>query len=260
VRRWPDSRWLAHKRRHHYHHQDYYFEQYRRRRDSIFKFPPVAVLTLNKTTISGNSSVCGGAGVDSSGGARVTLINSTVSGNAAERSSGGGVANLGDLQVTNTTVSRNTAEYDGGGLSNSGTVTLARTLISGNTAARGAEEVVNFIDASVNASNFNLFGHRGLTNAQAFTYFTPGPTDITATSNGNRPIRLDRILNTTLANNGGPTRTHALVAGSPAIDTVTDGTCPPPRRDQRGVRRPQDGDNDGAAICDTGSFERRPRE
>jgi hypothetical protein len=68
---------------------------------------------------------------------------------------------------------------------------------------------------------------------------------------------LSKILDTGLANNGGPTRTHALVAGSPAIDTVTDGTCPPPARDQRGVRRPQDGNHDGAAICDTGSFERR---
>ncbi|HKF95185.1 MAG TPA: choice-of-anchor Q domain-containing protein, partial [Gammaproteobacteria bacterium] len=35
---------------------------------------------------------------------------------------------------------------------------------------------------------------------------------------------LVNILNPTLANNGGPTRTHALVGGSPAIDTVTDGT------------------------------------
>jgi len=110
---------------------------------------------------------------------------------------------------------------------------------------------------SVYTGNFNLFGHRGLTNGQAFENFTPGPTDITATSNGTDPTALVNILNTNLANNGGPTRTHALVGGSPAIDTVTDGTCPPPARDQRGVRRPQDGDNDGAAICDTGSFERR---
>ncbi|HKH21370.1 MAG TPA: choice-of-anchor Q domain-containing protein [Gammaproteobacteria bacterium] len=58
--------------------------------------------------------------------------------------------------------------------------------------------------------------------------------------------------------NGGPTRTHALVAGSPAINVITGGTCPPPPiRDQRGVRRPQDGYNDGAVTCDVGSFERR---
>jgi hypothetical protein len=47
------------------------------------------------------------------------------------------------------------------------------------------------------------------------------------------------------SSNGGPTQTHALEGGSPATDTVTDGTCPPPARDQRGVKRPQDGDGDG---------------
>jgi hypothetical protein len=110
---------------------------------------------------------------------------------------------------------------------------------------------------SVTAASFNLFNHRGETNAQAFENFIPGPTDITATSNGNDPTALTEILDTGLANNGGSTRTYALVGGSPAIDTVTDGTCPPPARDQRGVRRPQEGHHDGAAICDTGAFERR---
>ncbi|HKF95157.1 MAG TPA: choice-of-anchor Q domain-containing protein [Gammaproteobacteria bacterium] len=66
------------------------------------------------------------------------------------------------------------------------------------------------------------------------------------------------MLNTRLASNGGPTRTHALVAGSPAIDAINDGTCPPPARDQRGVKRPQDGNGDGGPACDSGSFERRP--
>ena len=68
---------------------------------------------------------------------------------------------------------------------------------------------------------------------------------------------LNKILDTGLANNGGPTRTHALVVGSPAVDAINDGIYPPPYQDQRSVRRPQDGDHDGAAICDTGSFERR---
>jgi hypothetical protein len=44
---------------------------------------------------------------------------------------------------------------------------------------------------------------------------------------------LRAILNPALADNGGPTRMHALVAGIPAIDTVFDGTCPPPARDPR---------------------------
>jgi hypothetical protein len=189
--------------------------------------------------------------------AAATLTNSTISGN-----SGGGIGggSYPILRITNSTITRNS----GGGVVNGylGDLTLERTLISGNTGRPGAAEVDNDpeLEGRVQAANFNLFGHSGLTNAQAIDGFTPGPTDITATSNGNDPTALPNILNTTLANNGGPTRTHALVAGSPAIDTVTDGTCPPPNQDQRGVRRPKDGNGDGAEICDTGSFERRPRE
>jgi hypothetical protein len=68
---------------------------------------------------------------------------------------------------------------------------------------------------------------------------------------------LSETLTAELANNNGPTPMRALVAGSPAIDAVNDGTCPPPAKDQRGVTRPQDGNNDAVAICDIGSSERR---
>jgi hypothetical protein len=68
------------------------------------------------------------------------------------------------------------------------------------------------------------------------------------------------ILNPTLADNGGPTPTHALVRGSRAVDAVIDGTCPPPATDQRGMPRPQDGNGDGSAACDTGSYEIGPVE
>jgi hypothetical protein len=111
---------------------------------------------------------------------------------------------------------------------------------------------------SVTAASFNLFNHRGETNAQAFENFIPGPTDITATSNGNDPTALTEILDTGLANNGGSTRTYALVGGSPAIEAINDGTCPPPAKDQRGVSRPQDGNGDGGVAYDIGSLERHP--
>jgi hypothetical protein len=51
-----------------------------------------------------------------------------------------------------------------------------------------------------------------------------------------------------LADNGGPTRTHALLLGSPAIDAASTPDCP--TTDQRGVLRPQ------GAACDIGSYER----
>jgi hypothetical protein len=187
----------------------------------------------------------------------LVVTNSTISGNFAQ--GGGGIfKNVGFARITNSTISGNSAQNGGGVFNSNFDLYLNRTLISGNTAPSGSE-VYNYsgiyFTAHIEAANFNLFGHSGLTNAQAFRNFTRGVTDISATSNGNRPTALGAILNTTLANNGGPTQTHALVAGSPAIDSVNNGTCPPPTRDQRGVTRPRDGNGDGGVACDTGAFE-----
>ena len=57
-----------------------------------------------------------------------------------------------------------------------------------------------------------------------------------------------------LANNGGPTQTHALtLTVSPAIDAGDNAGCPP--IDQRGFPRPRDGNGDGNAVCDMGAYE-----
>ena len=57
-----------------------------------------------------------------------------------------------------------------------------------------------------------------------------------------------------LADNGGPTKTHMPLPGSPAIDLVVTG-CPPPATDQRGAARPVDGDHNGSPRCDAGATE-----
>jgi hypothetical protein len=59
-----------------------------------------------------------------------------------------------------------------------------------------------------------------------------------------------------LANNGGPTWTHALLPGSPAIDAGSGVHCQ--AFDQRGYDRPVDGNGDGVAGCDIGAFEFDP--
>jgi hypothetical protein len=59
-----------------------------------------------------------------------------------------------------------------------------------------------------------------------------------------------------LADNGGPTRTHILPAGSPAVDAGSNVGCP--GTDQRGFLRPVDANADGSAICDIGAYEFQP--
>src|SRR5262249_21124147 len=158
----------------------------------------------------------------------------------------------GTLSLINATLSGNSASAGGGIYNFSGALTLTRTLVSGNIASTGAE--VDKRPGTITAANFNLLGHDGLTNAQAFVGFLPGASDLTATSNGTLPTALSAILDTTLANNGGPTKTHNLVSGSPAIDAVASG-CPPPTKDQRGFFRPLDGNHDASAACDIGAVE-----
>ncbi len=80
---------------------------------------------------------------------------------------------------------------------------------------------------------------------------------ITGTTAGNKVGVLAKLGD--LANNGGPTLTHALLSGSPAIDAGN--PAPPsstacPTQDQRKVARPRDGNGDGVAQCDIGAVER----
>jgi predicted outer membrane repeat protein len=211
-----------------------------------------ASLTITSSTISSNIAIVGGGLMTSSG--IVMISNSTISGNRATK--GGGLNNsLGsEATMSNSTIIGNTAYSPGGGIFNGGTLTLVSSLIAGNAAPSGAE-IANAQrnhpgppPGIINAANFNLFGHSGASNGQAFVNFSPSGSDISATSDGTAPAALSSILDTTLQDNGGDTQTHALVAGSPAIDAVQDG----PSTDQRGVSRPQ-----GAAF-DIGAFELEP--
>ncbi|MCI5129658.1 MAG: hypothetical protein D3907_14500, partial [Candidatus Electrothrix sp. AUS3] len=232
-------------------------------------------VTLMNSTVSGNtssSSIFASASHSSSHGGgicslngTVTLTNSTVSGNTAISSSssswsaGGGIYNdnEGIVTLTNSTVSGNTVAvasiyYSGGGICNyrgRGTITLQSTVISGNMANNHSNEIYNH--GPVNVASFNLFGHSGETGGQAFSGFTPGGSDVNATSNGGAPTTLDAILNTTLASNVGPTLTHALVAGSPAIDLDADCSIGL-TTDQRGMPRPS------GVGCDAGAVEYSP--
>jgi hypothetical protein len=204
------------------------------------------------STITGNTSNRYGGGllVDDKGSA--TIENSTFSGNAA-RFGGGGieVAYNARVSLSHTTVTGNSGPTGGGidvGESyDANYLYIEHSIVSGNLGARGREiNVGRERYAYVRAGAFNVFGFSGDSGVEGFT---PEATDIVPTQ------PRDGVVNPTLANNGGLTLTHTLVKGSPAIDAVNDGTCPPPAVDQRGFARPQDGDGDGGPACDIGSFE-----
>lgn len=208
------------------------------------------------STISGNEAALGG-GVRNGG--TLVVANSTVSGN--EATTGGGFANAGVLTLANATVTGNAANANGGGVANlqitglygslSGNLALERSLISGNTAGSAGPQVHSAGAGVVaTANNHNLLGASG---AAGVVGLTPGPTDIVPT------VGVAAILQGTLANNGGPTQTHALVANSPAIDAGPTAACavaPINSRDQRGEFRSRNADGTLTDNeCDIGAFE-----
>jgi CSLREA domain-containing protein len=181
----------------------------------IFNFPSSA-LTVVKSTVSGNRATASFGGGISNLGA-LTLANSTVSGNSADFN-GGGISNeIGSLMVTHSTITRNRAGNNGGGLFNGSTTTFRNTLVADNPS--GGNCAGGIIDGGGN-----------------LTW-----PDITCPG-----LSADPLLGT-LANNGGPTETHAVVPGSAAIDAAVNGNCS--ATDQRGVARPQ------GQGCDIGAFE-----
>jgi hypothetical protein len=95
----------------------------------------------------------------------------------------------------------------------------------------------------VTADNFNLFGANG---ASGVLGFSPGASDIVPGPG----VSLAKILDG-LADNGGPTKTHALKPGSPALNAVPSGNARCTGADQRGVLRPQP----PGGSCDIGAFE-----
>jgi len=186
-------------------------------------------LTVTNSTISGNTGYTGG-GINSYG--IVTVTNSTISGNSA--GTGGGIANMNgggighSLTVTNSTISGNSAGT-GGGIYSQVSATLSNTIVANQ--ASGADCV-----GSVTSTGYNL----------------ESATSCGFTSTGDRQ-NADPLLGL-LQDNGGPTFTHALLNGSPAINVIPSGVngCGTTiTTDQRGVSRPWP----GGGLCDIGSFE-----
>jgi len=208
-------------------------------------------ITLINSTVSGNSALDCCGGIYNTEGA-VTLVSSTVSGNSAGDNIGGiAKFNSGALTIINSTVSNNAAPTVGG-IFNEGrpdppgedfsTLALVNSTVAGNMNA----DIVVEASPSFSAVGSIIVGECDTgSRSGGYNIESPGDTcgfDQEGDQSGVSAVLLDLQP---LANNGGPTQTHAITPDSAAFNA---GTCEVDE-DQRGVTRPQ------GPACDVGAFE-----
>jgi hypothetical protein len=226
-------------------------------------------LEILESTVSGNQSFNGG-GLYATNGASLLVERSTISGNTAS-GEGGGIWSASNLagplvaRVTNSTVSGNYAAGAGGGIRNwIGLLNVEHSTVTGNTSTSGAgissyglndtrtdvySSIVadnNGADVEYTPTSFNSFLSLG--------YNLVGDGNATSAFNNNDLVGADPWL-ATLADNGGPTWTHALLPVSPAINAGDPGYAGPLAFDQRGVPHLR-----AQGVIDIGAFELQETE
>lgn len=256
------------------------------------------ITLIGRSLFINNRSNNSGGAVNLGVSADVTIADSTLTNNQADldQEIGGGaisaygVLNGARLSVINSTITNNQStdgaiifrSFDNASVDQDQSfITIVNTILSGNINTRVSVNrdlaYYGLTDEVLSIKN-SIIGEAGSTTNQSSTALT-GNLDpslfvdnIFATSDGNAPTPLARIISP-LADNGGGTRTHALPAGSPAIDNGAEGfiinvflflfyqpgcrgitiTAPTPlpdfRLDQRMIERPI------GRRCDIGPYE-----
>jgi Dockerin type I domain/Chlamydia polymorphic membrane protein (Chlamydia_PMP) repeat len=226
----------------------------------LYAYSP-GTLQISDSTFSGNlsntyPSGLGGGGISIYGDlAPGSFIrNSTISGNVAANGSPGGGLSLyfyGTLAIANSTITGNSTSGQGGGIAVSNyyvtpNISLNSSIIAGNSAGGAANSGPDLCFLYFNVTYpFNVPGDNnllGVANSGSFAL----------TGSGNRTGTVAAPLDARLgplANNGGPTKTHALLSGSPAINAGNnaDGLA----YDQRGTGFTRV----AGAAADIGAFE-----
>lgn len=199
-------------------------------------FAVVNNLTITNSTISGNATSYGAEGGHSAAGIQiqqgnVTIANSTVSGNNASRTDvgmTGGIINGGALTVISSTITNNRGSV--GGINRiAGTVMLSNSIVANQAVGPNCS-------GTITSNGYNL------------------DSDGTCSLNASGDIPNGTANLGLLSDNGGKTRTHALLTGSQAINAGNNAMCtssPVNGKDQRGFSR-----WDGA--CDMGALESMP--
>ncbi|MCA9986886.1 MAG: hypothetical protein KDE59_21400, partial [Anaerolineales bacterium] len=221
----------------------------------------VADLTLLRVSVQDNWGANGG-GIYNLASGQLTITDSAIIRNTASwiaglnlRGTGGGLANFGDGAVTllNVTLSGNSAVQAGGGLVHNGTglLTLQQVTVASNRTTDGyGGGIVNGSTGSLALIN-TIVGNNSATSSDpdcsGVVLVTRNRSLIENNSTNCLPsstVLFGDPLLARLADNGGPTLTHALQGSSSAIDA---GGAACPAADQRGYVRVGD--------CDLGASE-----
>lgn len=202
----------------------------------------VAPFRMHRCTISANTAFAGTGGGGYRGFGLLELVNCTISSNHAPNGSGGGMyidGLVGSIEINDCTIADNSSLLPGAGILTDATLGVSSVAVIGTIVAQ------NFLSGGGGASNFSdLTGTMPLLSAGANLDSDGTCGFITASDQSNVPAGIMPLFN-----NGGFTKTHALMAGSLAIDrgscfTVNGGAILEDQRSQPRVAR-----------CDCGSFE-----
>ena len=207
-------------------------------------FSDSGTISLNSSTISENLIVgfgdnngiegsSDGGGIFTNSGS-ISLINSTLSENssAANYGNGGGLwSGDSSILIVNSTITGNSAGGEGGGLNfstSNSSLTIHNSIIADNRGTSSTDVVGPDLFARDEVSSGLIVENSLIGDITA--------SGITAmTGSGNILNQSPQLL--PLANNGGPTETHALISGSPAVDAGSDALAAGLIEDQRGLIR-----------------------
>jgi beta-glucanase (GH16 family) len=219
-----------------------------------------ATLHIIDSTVSDNQAGWSGGGIYSFFNTTTTIMRSTISGNISN-DTGGAIRSLGNMTITNSTISGNTTSgWHGSAIfMTDGDISIANTTITNNIAPDSASSTI-FIGGwgdyvpTLTLINTIIAGNQWYSCEKSASPITGNVISMghnlvqdESCNHVESDIIVGDPLLGPLAENGGPTLTHALLPESLAIDSADDIYCL--LMDQRGVLRPQ------GAHCDIGAFE-----
>jgi VCBS repeat-containing protein len=224
----------------------------------IINIASISATIINSSISSNTASQGGGIGNLSI----ATVSNSTINNNIATISNGGGIFNgyhsassIGNLTISNSTVSGNTG-VSGGGIRNTGNATLTATnvTIANNTGTTSGGGISTAIGSISNLRNTIVASNTNITSPDAQGAYVDRGNNLIGNNKGSTGFTVSTLIGTTtpinpllgaLADNGGITKTIALLSGSAAIDSGSSTNAS--TTDQRGLGR--------SSGVDIGAFE-----